>query len=1119
MRFVTALRCFFVFAVLALSASVSFAQFTGNVSGEVHDATGAAVPKANITITHASTRVVYTAVADANGAFNFVSLAPGSYEISAEAAGFAKTVEAITLETKQTLNVTLTLSLQSVTSSVEVTEQAPVMNTTESRNQMTLLHQAVDELPVAGRSIVSLATLAPGVTGLGTGTANAPGSGVDNYSTETAVDASANGEGQMSNMWVVDNLDVTSAIRQGILNLTPNPDSVQEIGIQVNTFSSEYSRADGLQTVMTTKSGTDQFHGFAADYYYNRNMFARTKFSPSEYLPFHGNNMSFGIGGPIIPHHQFFFFFDIEPLRSANSTINGGQTTADPAFIAFANANFPDTVGTGLLNTYQPTNLTGLTLSQTAEQFFFPKTAANPSGGCAVGQITIVVGAAVIPCTLPFIDSGNLSAKAVRNGTQWFARIDKYFAHDRIYASAYRTTLSYGQPGAIPQFSAANNQNWEYAVQANWTHTFNPNTLNEGIFGVSRIEGTLASGAQVYSVPNVSTTGTNVGFGAGFAQGDFIQKNYHWRDVLTHVQGAHTLKFGYEGWYGQDIEPFQGPYSTPAFSFASLATLIQDQPLNETNTMYDPTSGLPVLWSWNAASRTWGVFAQDTWKVKSNLTLTLGVRYDDSGNPWSNPGSPTTVFGNFYLGPGTTFNNQVATGFAKQTHNALNHSVNDLVSPRIAAAWDPTGKGVWAIRGGVGLYNNWLTQANVQEEFRGNPPGPVQPTFLPTGGAGGPPLFVLGDSNKPPFGFTYPVFNGGLNNQGGIVGARFNIGGINPNLKSPQAIIWSGTVERSFAKDFVASVGYTGSHTYNLVGANDEAGQVQYGVDINAIANDLVVNNSLNPTRLNPSFGRITYADNNRYGNFAAVIFDLRGRFSHGFFDASYTRSSSKDDAGTYPTASNPGNYYGPSPWDAPNRFSLTMNYQIPGLNGGKDLVGHLTGGWGISGTSIFQSGYPFTVINTSNFVPTCVSAVLTCPSAGNQINGLAPNSGDYNADGDNYDYPNVTGYQQGNSKSAFLNGVFSNPTSQFTQPKIGTEGNEKQNLFRGPNFSETDAAIYKDNRFKERFNFQIRFEFYNIFNRTNLETMDTNPLDANFGKATGQLLGRWWDIAGRFTF
>jgi len=1118
MRFTTAGRCFFVFVLVCLSASVSFAQFSGSVTGVVQDATGAAVPKANVVLVQVGTDVTRAAVSDANGAFNFVSLAPATYEVSAEAGGFAKTVERIILDTNQTLSVTLTLSLKSVTSSVEVTEQAPVLNPAEQRNQMTLEHQAVDELPVAGRSIVGLATLAPGVTGLGTGTANAPGSGVDNYSTETAVDASANGQGEMSNMWVVDGLDVTSGIRQGILNLTPNPDSVQEMGIQVNTYSSEYSRASGLQTVMTTKSGTDQFHGFAADYYYNRNMFAREKFSPSEYLPFHGNNMSFGIGGPIIPHHQFFFFFDVEPLRSANSTNTGGVTFADPAFVTFANNNFPNTVGTGVLTTYRPAGLSSVTVLNTAGTYFF-----GPSG-CPAGQTNIVVGTALLPCSTNFIDSGNFSAKALRNGTQYFGRVDKYFSKDRIYGSFYRTVLTYGSPGAIPQFSAANNQNWEYALQANWTHTFNANTLNEAIFGVSRVEGTLGSGAQVYTVPNITVGGINTengeAFGAGFAQGDFIQKNYHWRDVLTHVQGAHTLKFGVEGWYGEDIEPFQGPYSTPTIRFNDLTTLVQDSAINETGAMYNPITGAPVLWSWDARSRTWGAFAMDVWKVKSNLSLTLGVRYDDSGNPWSD--SPTTVFGNFYLGPGQTFDQQVANGFAKQTHNALNHAVDGLISPRVAVAWDPTGKGVWAVRGGFGIYNNWLTSANIQEEFRGNPPGPVQPTFLPNGvpGVSDPLIFGLGNSNKPPFGFPTPGFTAGLDSKGGIAGLNFNIGGINPNIESPQAAIWSATVERSFAKNLVASVGYTGSHSYNLVGGNDVAGNVSYGQNINSFPGDLVLNNSVTPTRLNTSFGSILYADNNRYGNYDAVIFDVRGRFSHGFFDASYTHSESKDDAGIYPTATNPAQYYGPSPYDAPNRFSLTFNYQIPGLNGGKEVVGHLTGGWGLRGTSIFQSGYPFTVINQHPFVPVCVNAG-PCPAPGNQINGLAPNSGDYNADGTNYDYPTVTSYAQGTSKSAFLNGVFADPTTQFTQPTIGTEGNEKQNGFRGPNFAETDLAIYKDNRFKERFNFQIRFEFYNIFNRTNLNDLnvDTDPLDGNFGKVTGQLLPRWWQIGGRFTF
>ena len=226
-------------------------------------------------------------------------------------------------------------------------------------------------------------------------------------------------------------------------------------------------------------------------------------------------------------------------------------------------------------------------------------------------------------------------------------------------------------------------------------------------------------------MPSISVNGINadggMAYGVGFAQGDFIQHNYHWRDVLTHVRGTHTLKFGYEGWYGDDVEPFQGPWSQPKFSFNNLLALAQDAPTNENGIYYNPQTGQQQLWSWDAASRTFGLFVEDTWKARRNLTVTLGLRYDDSGNPWSK--SDTTVFGNFYLGTGTTEQQQIANGYAKATHNALLHSVNNLFSPRVGVAWDPTGKGDWVVRGGFGVYNNWLTSANVQEEFRGSPPG------------------------------------------------------------------------------------------------------------------------------------------------------------------------------------------------------------------------------------------------------------------------------------------------------------------------------------------------------------------------------------------------------------
>ncbi|HYK34979.1 TonB-dependent receptor [Alloacidobacterium sp.] len=1121
------LVCVRLLLFLLFASPVCFAQFSGSIQGVVRDETGAVLPHARITLVNQSTGVTATTTSDESGNYRFVSLAPDPYKITVEASGFAKTEAEVNLLTEQNLSIPLTLKVGTATEAITVTGETPIVDTADSRNQLTLDNSAVSELPIPGRNLVTLTTLAPGVSGLGTmgggqpGKAGTPGSGVDNYSTETQVDASANGQGQMSNMYVIDGLDVTSGIRQGVLNLTPDPASIQETSVQVNTYSSEYSRATGVQEVMTTKSGTDTFHGSAADWYYYQNMFATTHFTGHKYLPFHGNNMSFSVGGPIIPHHQFFFFFSIEPLRSSLAT-NSLITFADPQFITWATQNYLNTVGTHVLSTYLPTNVSGISAISTGSSI----------PGCGTPSTNN------LPCDLPLVDQGSFSAPQVRNGTQYFVRADKYFQNDRIYGSFYRTVLTYGAASAIPDFSALNN-NWQRAFQVNWTHNFSATTVNEAIFGANRVEGVLGSGAKDYSIPSIGVTGINTeggqAFGVGFAQGDFIQHNYHWRDVLTHVRGAHTLKFGYEGWYGDDVEPFQGPWSQPTFSFNNLLTLAQDAPTSENHVMYDPIAGKPVLWSWDAASRTWGLFAEDTWKARKNLTLTVGLRWDDEGNPWSK--SATTVFGNFYLGPGQTPQEQVATGFAKATHNALNHAINNLLSPRAGVAWDITGQGATVIRGGIGLFNNWLTQANVQEEFRGSPPGPITPNF--TQGTATPPLFVLGTGGKPPFGFTYPALagspicptlgtNGCLNSQGGIVGANFGIGAINPNLDSPRALIWSLGVEQKLGNNLSAGVGYSGSHGYNMVGGGNQAGIVSYGQDINAFAGDLIQNNSLAPTRLNHSFGSIGYTTNDRYSNYESIYFEFKGRFARrSFFDASYTHSSSKDDASAYPAEADPSQYYGPSPWNVPNRFSLALNYELPGMNNGKGAIGLLTGGWGTSGVVVAQSGYPSMVWTTASFQPVCSNTSAgapPCPSPSNPAVGFAPGSGDYNADGDTsgvagvgLDYPDVANYNMHTSKAAYLAGAFS--AGQFAQPAFGTQGNEKANQFGSPDFFETDLNFYKNTPITERVSFQVRFEFYNIFNRVNLTGFDINQADGTFGRATAQQLPRNWQIGGRLTF
>ena len=1100
---------------ILLGGSLCFAQFTSSVQGVVEDPTGAGVPKATVQLQSVDTQVTRSVTADGSGNYSFNSLAPGRYKITVEASGFTKSESDITLLTEQSLSLPITLKVGSVSEAVNVTSEAPVVDTADSRTQLTLENQAVAQLPIVGRNLVTLVTLAPGVSGLGTSASGSPASGVDNFSTEEQVDASANGQGQNNNQYVVDGLDVTSGIRQGVLNLTPQPDAIQETSVQVNTFSSEYTRAAGLLTMFTTRSGTDQYHGSASDFFNYQKMFASQHFVGFPYSPFHSNNMSFTVGGPVIPHNRhLFFYFSVEPLRSSSSA-GGSVTFPDPQFISFAQANYPATVGTKVLSTYLPSGVVGATATQTAQQIF-----GSAAGGCGT-----TAGQNGVPCTLAMIDTGSYGATSVRNGTQYFARLDQDFKNDRIYFSLFRTLLLTGAPSPMTQFSALNNT-WQVAGQASWTHTFSPTTLNDFTAGQSRVEGVLGTGAKDYTVPSISVSGINVdggmAYGVGFALGDFIQHNYHWRDVLTHVQGTHTLKFGYEGWYGDDVEPFQGPWSQPKFSFDNLLKLAQDAPTTENGIYYNPATGTEQLWNWDAASRTFGLFVEDTWKARKNLTLTLGLRYDDSGNPWSK--SASTVFGNFYLGTGDTEQEQIANGYAKATHNALLHSVNNLFSPRLGLAWDPTGKGDWAVRGGFGIYDNWLTQANVQEEFRGSPPGEVNPTFnaTPTATAQAA-IFGLGTSSKPPFGFTFPTFTGGLNAQGGVPGTGFNIGGINPLLKSPKADIWSISAERKLGKNFAASVGYNGSHSYDIVSNGNANGTVSYGVNINILPNDLITHESKVPTRLNPSFGTILYADNDRYGNYDAVFFDFKGHFSRGYIDASYTRSKSQDDGLAYPTAINPGQYYAPSNFDVPNRFSLSFNYSLKGLNGGAGAVGHVTGGWGISGTSIFQSGYPLTADNTNSYQPICGNTAVgapACPSFANPAVGYGPSSGDYSADGNNYDYPNATSYSQSTNNKAWLTGAI--PKSDFAVPTFGSgTGNEKPQAFRGPNFYETNINFYKDTHITERVAFQFRVDIFNIFNRANYSdgSVVLNFPNGNFGQATASHEPRFWQLGGKISF
>jgi hypothetical protein len=1072
-----------------LGAFVCTAQFNGNVTGSVQDPAGAAVPSAAVALTNLGNQIAANDSSDSQGNFRFVSLAPGSYQLTVTMKGFATTKTTFTLDTDQTLNIPVQLQVKSVESSVEVTAEAPVLNTADSRTQMTIEQEAVENLPLQGRNMISLVTVAPGVTGLGL-VGGSPGSAADNYATETQVDASANGRGSVGNMYVVDGMDITSDIRPGVLNLTPNPDSVQETSIQTDTYSVEFGRASSIQMVMTTKSGSNSFHGLVSDYFTYQDLWAGTEFTHS-YAPFHSNNISGAVGGPIIPHHDFFFFFSVEPLRSAASTGNSVSLFEDQAFTTWAQGAFPDTLGTTLLTTYKPTGATVTGVADTAEDLF-----PHTCGTAATFNL---------PCDTNMIDTGVFNATSFRNGLQWNARIDKYFSKDRVYGNIYRTTLSTGGPAIRPAFATTSTYVTD-SVQGSETHTFSGSTLNDASFGYNKVQGISPSSGK-FDVPGISIAGQGVGFGDGFALGNFIQHNYHWRDVLTQIRGTHTLRFGYEGRHGDDLALFAPVYDQPSFNFNNLLDFVQDMPFNESGLAYNPLTGQPAAGQYEYALTIHGLFAEDTWKVRNRLTVTYGLRWDDFGNPY--PLSGTTL-ANFHLGPGLDLDQQITNGFMLQQDHVFNHAIANVFSPRLGVAWDPTGHATWVVRGGFGVYHDWPTLGNDENGLKGNPPGWVVPTFFSAGGTA-PPIFALGTSNSPPFGFPYPAFVGTtLDSHGGLTGSQISVGGLDTNLSSPVTYNYTATVERKLIGDTVFSVGYSGSQSRNLITGGGQVSNTSYGVDINRFAGDLIQNDNI-LTRLNPSFGSITFAQNGAQGSYNALILNAHGRFARrGYFNASYTRSESRDDSQIYPTFTNLSQYMSPSIWDAPNRFALSFSYEIPGASSSNAFVNRLTSGWVVSDITLLQSGTPFVVYTNATFQP-------IQSSIGGPVIGIQPQSGDYNADGFDYDYPDVSSYSQGTSRHAFLTGAVS--LSQFPQPALGEEGNEAPNRFRGPGYADSDVSLLKNTRLFESLNLQFRFDFFNIFNRPNLTGVDSNLFDGTFGEATSQFNPRWIQLGLKLNF
>lgn len=490
--------CLSSLLILFFSGLPCFAQYSGNIQGVVSDPAGAAINGASVELHNVDTSVMALITTSESGNYRFSSLPPGNYQLTASAKGFKRTQSSFTLDASETKGINLALPLATAQETITVQVHAPIVDTDDSRLQATLSADTVRDLPSANRNLWDILAVTPGVVGVGTRLAGeAPGGLPDNFGTQTP-QISANGRSYTGNVVMVDGMNVTSPVQNGNIILAPIPDAVQEATLQTNSWSAEDNLGSSILIQVTTKSGTNQFHGTGSLFFANQDLQATPDFVTGPAEPYARKDLVGALGGPI-RKGKTFFFADFEKLWSTVPGATGQQLFEDPAFVQWAQANYPNTVGTQVLTGWPATNLFGGVVAQTAQT-------ALPAGLCGTSGAP--------PCSLPMVDSGSFNASQYYNALQYNFRLDQYFTdRDRLYLSYYNDSFDQQQKSPRPKLGALDIMRNRYA-QIDYTHTFSSNLLWESSFAFASVGGANGQDANL-AVPNVSVAGNLTGFPVG----------------------------------------------------------------------------------------------------------------------------------------------------------------------------------------------------------------------------------------------------------------------------------------------------------------------------------------------------------------------------------------------------------------------------------------------------------------------------------------------------------------------------------------------------------------------------------------------------------------------------
>ena len=1026
----------FAAALLLLAAAAAAQQQLGVIQGTIADRTGGVLPGVTVTVTNLDTGVPRTVTTNGAGVYRVIGVEPGRYRVSADLQGFrGASRNDVVVSVGAALGLNFTLEPGTVTERVEVAAVAPDIQTERADVSAVVEQKKITDLPLVGRNVLSLTALQPGVTGI-------PGQ-QDFLSPEQGLGVSANGVRQSGNNATVDGASLNNGPWGGTMLIVPNVEAVQEFRVVTNNPSAEYGRNSGAMVSVITKGGTNALSGSLFEFHRNENLRARGFFENRSRpkADFHRNDFGGSFGGPI-RRDRAFFFTSAEIVREL--TGNAFNATVETRqLVDWVNANRPGSIAAQLFARYAPPA--------------YPTTDLRDLGSPLPGANRW----STTPDGIPDVGTISIANSGPRRGDQINARADYVLrgGQDRLKGTYYLSNIETQFLYVRPQF----NHPFPFRNQlfsAAHTAVLSDRTVNEATFGFLRQHGETGNPAP--ESPNIGPGSGVSGFGVEFWHPiDFTQNNFEFRDTLTMNRGRHSFRVGGELRHGRDGATLHH-WERPSYGFQSILDFIDDEPFNEDRAV-DPATGLPTTAYGLYITNEWAVFFQDNWKVRPNVTLNLGVRYDNFGNP-TKAGS---AYNGILLGPGASRAEQIA-GARVGTVDKLYETDWNNVAPRLGITWDPASQGRFVVRGGGGISYNRINNTVFSDE-RLNPPqfahafGSIQD--------GTPIVYSLG----PDFARN-TALGRGVDARGGIVGARVSLRVVDPELVIPEYYNWFAGVQYQLPWRFVVDASYNGGKGRHLMNGDGPGGE-----DYNRFSGDLLDGRR---DRLNPSFADVGLNESRVKSDYHGFSVQLQRRYSGGIaFQSVYTLGFSQEQAGSAMIVERPELDYGWASGDVRHRVALNFIWEIP-YKPSHPALNAILGGWQVNGLAILQSGSPFTVF--------CGFAYPRC---------------DFNADGVNNDRVHLPafGANVGSPTQAeWFAGVFT--AADFPTPKAGEVATQARNAFRGPGFRNADLSLVKNVRVPlgaRGSTVQVRVEAFNAFNWVNLNNPVAATNSASFGRVT----------------